>query len=520
MAWMRTREHFLALSPERLWPVLSDLARLPEWNTAVAAMRPESADGSVSHGTPVHQVPRSPLVGAVHTRTAGPAVVTEFSPPAEHDGGAVPPAPGAPAAALAWRQKQPAGGLLVRWELIPHTEPTTTADGETVAVAGTLLRQRVSADGLFSGLFAEIAARPLASRFAENCARLYALAQDAAPDPTTVPSPDSDAPDPGTTAEPAAGLKAVIAGGTGFLGRQLAADLLCRGHDVVLLTRNPDPELPFRQAVWDGRTVAEWAGELAGGPGQRVALVNLAGKLVDVRPSAENVAALRSSRVDSTGALVEAARGLETPVDTWIQASTTAIYGDAGEDQLTEDSRLPTGPAALPQMTGVAAPWEDAVADAHAERLHVLRTSIVLEQECPAFDRLAMLARAGLGGRVGDGRQWFSWIHLDDWLAIVRGLLGLTPGLVVPAGVVNAAAPEPVRNRDLMQILRGALAPQPLKRYSLNTPAPLLNVGAAALRTDPALGLTGRYVTSRVLADAGFEFRHPDLPGAVRDIIG
>ncbi|MCO1337365.1 NAD-dependent dehydratase [Kocuria polaris] len=311
----------------------------------------------------------------------------------------------------------------------------------------------------------------------------------------------------------------VIAGGTGFLGRQLAADLMCRGHDVVLLTRNPEPTLPFRQAVWDGRSVAEWAGELDAAPGQRVAVVNLAGKLVDVRPTAENIAALRSSRVDSTTALVEASRGLENPVSAWVQASTTAIFGDAGEDLLTEDSALPTGTPALPQMTGVAEPWEAAAAGAHSERLHLLRTSIVLEQECPAFDRLAMLARAGLGGTVGDGRQWFSWIHLADWLSIVRGLLGLTPGLDVPAGVVNAAAPEPVRNRELMRILRGALAPQPLKRRSLNTPAPLLNVGAVALRTDPALGLTGRHVTSRVLADAGFTFRYPDLPGAISEIV-
>lgn len=516
---MRTREHFLALTPERLWPVLSDLARLPEWNTAVAAMRPESADGSVAHGTPVHQIPRSPFVGAVHTRTAGPAVVTEFSPPAGPDGDSAPPAPGAPAASLAWRQTQPGGGLLVRWELVPRMETTAGPSGEPVEVAGTLLRQRVSVDGLLAGVFAEIAAKPLASRFAENCARLYTLTLGAAPDLATVPSPEPGAPSTESAASRLPGLKVVIAGGTGFLGRQLAADLLCRGLDVVLLTRNPEPDLPFRQAVWDGRTVAEWAGELAAAAGQRVAVVNLAGKLVDVRPTESNVEALRTSRVDSTTALVEASRGLESPVSVWVQASTTAIYGDAGEDRLTEDSPLPTGPAALPQMTGVAEPWEAAAAYARTSRLHVLRTSIVLEQECPAFDRLAMLARAGLGGTVGDGRQWFSWIHLDDWLGLVRGLLGLTPGLDVPAGVVNAAAPEPVRNRELMRILRGALAPQPLKRRSLNTPAPLLNVGAIALRTDPALGLTGRHVTSRVLADAGFCFRHPDLPGAVAEIV-
>lgn len=527
MAWIRTQEHFLALPASSVWAIVGNPARLPEWNPAVASLRPS---GSLARGTRLAYTPHPPLMGAVHTRTAPDAVVTEYTPPQ----------PERAAGAIAWRQQQPGGGLLARWEVIPRTVrtriegPGADDDAELAEVHGTLLRQRISVDGALSPVFSRLAATPLANHFAENCARLYALitAETARPaDAPLTASDEAPAEPPATpqrrrrgkraaaatgSAGEAATLKVVIPGGTGFLGRHVAADLMTRGHDVVLLTRNPDPSLPFRQAVWDGRTVAEWAGELEAAPGQRIAVVNLAGQLVDARPTPANVEALRDSRVWSTRALVEASRQLPRPVSVWVQASTTAIFSDAGDRRLTEDSPIPTGTAALPQMTGVAAAWERAAEPANADRLHVIRTSIVLEQECPAYDRLAGLARAGLGGTVGSGQQWFSWIHLADWLRIVRAMLGLEETLV-PAGIVHAAAPEPVRNRELMSTLRAGLAPG--RSLGVNTPEPLLRLGATALRTDPALALTGRHVTSRVLEDAGFTFQHRDLPSALRAIV-
>src|SRR5690606_39388493 len=146
------------------------------------------------------------------------------------------------------------------------------------------------------------------------------------------------------------------------------------------------------------------------------AVVNHAGAFWDVgRPPATNQER-RGSRGRPTRALVEASRGLSAPLARWVQGSTPAIWSDAGETTVSESSPLPTGDAALPQMTGVAAPWEAAAEGANARHLTILRTSIVLQHGSPAFDRLAGLTRAGLGGRVGSGRQWFSWIHLDDWL--------------------------------------------------------------------------------------------------------
>ena len=305
-------------------------------------------------------------------------------------------------------------------------------------------------------------------------------------------------------------LKVVLAGGSGSLGRRIAADLTERGHDVVVLTREVNPEWPARQVPWDGRTVGGWAAEL---DGENTALVNLAGKLVDCRPSKRNVAELISSRVLPTRALVQASQQLKSPLAHWVQASTTAIWSDAGEARCDESTPLPAG---LPQMTGVARPWEEAFDGANTRHGVVLRTSIVLDAASPALARLVTLTKWGLGGRIGTGRQWFSWIHLADWLAVVRACLGLTPGVPIPAGIVVAASDHPVRNRDLMIALRRQLHRPP----ALPTPGPLLKVGAVVLRTDPALGLTGRHVTSTVLRDSGFTFRFPTLDPALADLLG
>jgi uncharacterized protein len=304
-------------------------------------------------------------------------------------------------------------------------------------------------------------------------------------------------------------MKVVLAGGSGSLGRRIAADLGERGHQVVILTRRVDPALALRQVPWDGRTVGDWATELDGAD---TAVINLAGKLVDCRPTRTNVAALKDSRVQPTRALVEASRQLKTPLAHWIQASTTAIWSDAGETHCDETTPLPTG---LPQMTGVAEPWEQAFQGANTRHGVILRTAVVLDPDSPALTRLVGLTRYGLGGRVGTGRQWFSWIHLSDWLAIVGACLGLAPDVTIPPGVLVAASDHPVRNRDLMAILRRQLHRPPAPP----TPATLVKLGAVVLRTDPALGLTGRHATSKVLKGCGFEFGFPTLEVALADLL-
>ncbi|HEY7717589.1 MAG TPA: DUF1731 domain-containing protein [Pedococcus sp.] len=464
MVWRRTSRAVLALDRGTVWEVLADLRRWPEWNPGLQRVTVEGG-GPVAPGRTGHLVPAGPLVGAVHARTAPPFGVVEVD----------------PGTSLVLEQPQPGGALRVAWRL-------SDADDEP---GGTLLQQRVEVRGPLTPAATAALAEPLARDFPLSAARLHRLASGG------TPRPDA--------------LRVVVAGGSGTLGRPLASDLQCRGHDVVVLTRRLDPHLPFRQREWDGRTVGAWATELEHeGP---TAVVNLAGRLVDCRPTPDNIAALRTSRVEPTRALVAASQRRERPLEHWLQASTTAIWSDAGETRCDERTPVPAG---LPQMTGVALPWEQALEGAHTRHAVVLRTSLVLDRDAPVLDRLLGLTRAGLGGPIAGGQQWVSWIHVEDWLRVARAALGLVPGLEVPPGVVVAASDHPVRNHELMATLRRQVG----RPWAPPTPAPLLRLGGVLLRTDPALGLTGRHATSRVLREAGFTYRHPHLPEALADLLG
>lgn len=297
-------------------------------------------------------------------------------------------------------------------------------------------------------------------------------------------------------------MKVVLAGGTGSLGRRVADDLASRDHDVVILTRSARSDVAHRQVEWDGRTVGAWTGELDG-----AVLVNLAGELVDRRPTTQNIELLRRSRVEPTRALARAAEGVATPPALWVQMSTLAIYGDAGRGVVEEGHPVADGP---PQMPGVARPWEEAATGARADRQVILRTGIVLDRGTPAFERLAHLTKLGLGGRISRGDQWVSWIHIDDFLAALRFVCE-TPTM---EGVVHVTSPDPIRNRDMMGELRSALH----RPWSPPTPKPLVHIGALLMGTDPALALTGRRCVPRRLLDEGFAFEHPRFGDTVSDL--
>jgi uncharacterized protein (TIGR01777 family) len=250
--------------------------------------------------------------------------------------------------------------------------------------------------------------------------------------------------------------------------------------------------------AWDGSSVGNWAGELDG-----AVLVNLAGELVDRRPTEANIEVLKRSRVEPTRALVEASRGCRQPPLLWLQGSTTAIYGDAGEALVTEDAPIPPGP---PQMPGIVLPWEAAAKDGEAQRQIFFRMSLVLDTDTPVLDRLTRIVKLGLGGRISTGRQWVSWIHVRDMLNAVRFVLDNEV-----EGVLNVTSPEPVRNETLMAELRSHLN----RPWSPPAPGPLVRVGAWLMGSDPALALTGRRCVPARLLEAGFGFEFADLRSAL-----
>lgn len=301
-----------------------------------------------------------------------------------------------------------------------------------------------------------------------------------------------------------------IAGGSGFLGISLATHLARTGARVVILSRSaPKVVGPWSHVHWDARSPGDWHQCLNGA----AAIVNLVGRTVDCIKTPDHVDEILRSRVDATNALGHAMRAVPSPPPVWVQMSTAHIYGDPPEAVCSEESSTGYG---LAPFVGKA--WEEAFhAGALAsQRKVILRTSFVIGRDRGAgggaLSRLRFLARLGLPGRLGTGRQGMSWIHeLDMNRLFERAIVDDTM-----QGMYIATAPKPVSQHEFMRTLRQTIRmPIGLPAFSwmVRLGAPLL------LRTDPELALYGRYVVSRRLADEGFVWRFPELGAALADLL-
>ena len=308
-------------------------------------------------------------------------------------------------------------------------------------------------------------------------------------------------------------MKIILPGGSGQVGTLLARHFHAGGHEIVVLSRTPQPA-PWRTAVWDAETVGEWARECDGAD----AVVNLAGRSVNCRYSAANRALIRDSRVNSTRAVGDAIRRCARPPRVWLQMSTATIYAhrhDAGNDEAT--GVLGGSEADVPDTwrfsTDVAKAWEAAANEIEtpATRKVLLRTAMVMSPDPGGvFSVLRGLARKGLGGRAGDGRQFVSWIHGTDFCRAVDWLI--EHGDL--CGPVNVCSPNPLPNAEFMRDLRRAVG----VRVGLPATRWMLELGAIGMRTETELLLKSRRVVPGKLGAGGFAFRFPHWAEAAAEL--
>ncbi|MFI9061787.1 TIGR01777 family oxidoreductase [Streptomyces sp. NPDC053429] len=292
-------------------------------------------------------------------------------------------------------------------------------------------------------------------------------------------------------------MRIAVTGSNGLIGSALVRDLQADGHDVVRLVRRA----PARhgEALWDPAGGYVDPGGLAGCQ----AVVHLAGAGVgDHRWTAAYKREIRDSRVLGTATIARAVAAMEQPPAVLVSGSAVGYYGDTADRTVDEDA--PAGEGFLPS---VCVEWEAAAAPARAAGIRTVfaRTGLVVSAEGGAWGKLFPLFRAGLGGRLGNGRQYWSHISMHDEVAALRHLID-TPDL---AGPVNLTAPEPLTNREVTAAM-GRVLRRPAV-FAVPAPAMRLVLGEFA---HDVLG--SQRVRPTRLLESGFVFRDPDIDASIR----
>jgi uncharacterized protein (TIGR01777 family) len=301
-------------------------------------------------------------------------------------------------------------------------------------------------------------------------------------------------------------MKILVTGSSGLVGTALVKALGRDGHMVCRLMR---PDSAANNEVKDGFNVV-WnpaTGELGGAGVGPDAVVNLAGaSIADGRWTAERKAVLRASRIDTTRALVEALAQMNVRPSVLVSASAIGIYGDRGDELLTEESKAGTG-----FLAGLAKDWEAEALKAEALGIRVVlaRFGIILAREGGALAKMLLPFRLGAGGRLGSGQQWMSWVTLEDVVGTLRMLIEKA----AVRGAVNVVAPQPLKNADFTKVLAKAL-----HRPAL-FPAPGFALRLALGEMADALVLSSQRVAPQRLEQAGFRFAHGDLATALGAIL-
>ena len=298
----------------------------------------------------------------------------------------------------------------------------------------------------------------------------------------------------------------ILPGGSGYLGGVLTRYFAGQGVPVVVLTRRPRPETGLvRYISWDGDRAGEWARELDGA----AAVVNLTGRTVNCRYNERNKREIYDSRLKSTRAIGEAIARCERPPSVWINSSSATIYRHA-EDRPMDET---TGEIGTGFSVDVCQQWEGMLAKATTPRTRkvALRAAMVFGTgQGGVFEAFLRIVRLGLGGTLGNGRQFVNWVHERDFCRAVEWVIS-HPEL---SGPVNVASPHPIPNREFMRILR-RVCRQPV---GIPATAWMLEIGALLLQTETELLLKSRRVIPGKLRDSGFAFDFPEWEPALREI--
>ncbi len=294
-----------------------------------------------------------------------------------------------------------------------------------------------------------------------------------------------------------------LTGATGFLGTLLVERLRQDGHEIRILTRSPRTGLAsgVRAFLWDASRAEPPEESLDGVD----AVIHLAGETVNQRWTAEAKQRIRESRVQSTRLLVQALSTRSQRPATLLSGSAIGIYGQRGNEVVREESSAGDG-----FLAEVGKEWEREanLARSLGIRVALLRTGVVFHPAGGALGQMLPVFRLGLGGNLGDGQQWMSWIHWEDWVESVVWLLQAN----TVAGPVNLTAPGAVRNEEFTSALGRVLqrpAFLPVPRFALRT---LFGEMAAII-------LDSQRVEPAVLEKAGYSFRHPTLEAALRKLL-
>jgi len=290
--------------------------------------------------------------------------------------------------------------------------------------------------------------------------------------------------------------KVVIAGGTGFIGSYLAIRFLQLGYKVVIISRQPG------HTSWRPKDLTKALEDAD-------LVINLAGKSINCRHTKKNRQILIESRTNSTTWIGNAIEACENPPKLWINASASGVYQSSKFHAMTEER----ADFASDFVADLVLHWENVFLGFQLPQTRqvALRTSVVLGRDNGALKQLAFLCRCGLGGKLADGKQMFSWIHIEDYFRTVLFLIENTS----IQGICNCTSPNPVTNEKLMKTLRKTLRVP----FGIPTPRFVAIIGAAIIGTEPDLILNSSYLLPKILLDNGYEFLFPKIEETLSDLL-